>query len=77
MTGAQWALIVAGTLFTLTALAGFLFSLALGLRTQRWWPLGAIVALWLFAMVAYSLYDGTQRRDLARERADSAGLATD
>lgn len=75
MNTPTWALLIGGAVFTVGALAGFLFALAHGLRTQRWWPLGLIVTLWLAAMAGYSLWDGAERRALAHERATATSQA--
>lgn len=69
MTAASWWLVIGGAIFTIASLLAFLFALTRGLRTQRWGALGTIVALWVFAMAAYSLWDGEERREQARERA--------
>ncbi len=64
-----WFLFVFGTVFTIAVSVLFLYTLHLGLRRRRWWPLIAVSAVWLIGMVAYSAWDGAERRDSARRRA--------
>ncbi len=63
-------LLVLGTAFSVGVTVLFLYSLYLGLRRRRWWPLLVVVSVWLAGMVAYSGWDGERRRENARRRAE-------
>ncbi|MEO0423960.1 MAG: hypothetical protein AAF184_16600 [Pseudomonadota bacterium] len=65
-----WWLLVLGTVFSVGVTVLFLYSLFLGLRKRRWWPLFVVLTVWLAGMVAYSGWDGERRRENARRRAD-------
>ncbi len=77
MSSDYWFLFTFGTVFTISVSLLFLYTLHLGLRRRRWWPLVVVSVVWLIAMVAYSVWDGAERRDGARRRAAelSANLA--
>ena len=70
MENDYWWLLVLGTAFSVGVTVLFLYSLHLGLRKRRWWPLVVVVSVWLAGMVAYSGWDGERRRENARRRAE-------
>ena len=69
MSSDQWLLFIAGGLVSFVGAAVFLYTLHLGLRQRRWWPLIVVSMVWLAMMVAYAAWDSGNRRDEGRRRA--------
>ncbi len=68
MTGTAWLLFIFGSVFTISAMALFLYAMWLGLHHNRWWPMGIVATVWVVAMAAYSLWDGKERTQMQRQR---------
>ena len=74
MSQSGWLLFIGGSLFTIVAMALFLYAMWLGLNRQRWWPMGIVATAWVLAMAAYSLWDGKERQATQRQRVDTLSL---